>query len=99
MDRYGNRHLFKFRGNDRLQKYSMKYKTVLYPKPDNYDHNDIRWETPDGKVVGFGYMGKADKEIHIQRCPRCHNENYMAQTVCISCGFSPSPVEETHEKA
>lgn len=73
----------------------MTFKTVMYPTPDTHDSNDIRWETEDGRVQGYGYQSKESGDIHIRRCPRCHNENYMSQTVCITCGFSPNPVEKT----
>lgn len=70
----------------------MKFKTVVYPTPKSNDSDDVRWEAPNGSVQGYGFIPKEGEPlIHVVRCPRCHNENYMSQPVCISCGFSPNP--------
>lgn len=77
----------------------MKFKTVMYPTADDHDSDDIRWEAPDGSIQGYGFMSKGvDRTIHVVRCPKCHNENYMAQSVCVHCGFDPNPKEEHEQK-
>lgn len=69
----------------------MLFQTVLYPSDESVGFDDVRWETPNKKVVGFGYRDKSTYMIHVQRCPNCHNENYMAQICCVVCGFNPNP--------
>lgn len=72
--------------------------TNIYPTPDTSDSNDVRWIDQGGVERGFGYMSKqGDKSIHIVRCPMCENENYLHQTICITCGFDPNPEEEKSE--
>lgn len=63
--------------------------TALIQTPDDHDSDTVSWkERENGPLKGYGYRGKeGDDAIHIIRCPVCSNENYMAQEVCIHCGF------------
>lgn len=72
--------------------------TVLQIQPDSYDHDLIYWIDENGEKHGLGMVGKdAGGQriwvIHIVRCPRCDNENYHTQSICVACGFDPTPKE------
>lgn len=66
------------------------YKAVIEKKPGGYDHDDVRWLDGKGEQVGFGYRGRNDGRMHVQRCPSCRKENYamaVASGFCSWCGF------------
>lgn len=67
-------------------------KMVLELSPDSHDSDNVRFMNGE-KQIGFGYRGKSDGRIHIQRCPKCEKENYIlaaAQGPCSFCGFDPN---------
>lgn len=78
----------------------MKFKKMVSGiiKPDK--SRDVRWKAPNGTIQGYGYLSDTDHLIHVIHCPSCGGENYMAQTVCVKCGFDANPEatkEEAHE--
>lgn len=67
---------------------------VIQVTPEDYDSDDVRFEANGEKIEGFGYKSKKDGTIHIMRCPICKRENYLAQPICVWCGFDPLEIEK-----
>lgn len=60
--------------------------------PEDHDSRNVFFKI-DGKVVGYGYQGKSDGKIHVQRCPQCGDENWaiaIAQGNCAWCNYNPN---------
>lgn len=66
----------------------MKYR--IQKTPDTHDSDDICFMDDEGNKIGFGYMGKEDKNVGLMRCPECKRENYALAAMsgcCAFCGF------------
>lgn len=66
------------------------FKAVIEKQPEGYDHDNVRWLNEAGEQIGFGYRGREDGRLHVQRCPKCGKENYVMAVAtghCAWCGF------------
>jgi len=65
---------------------------IITKMPSDYDHDDVRWQdTKTGKITGFGFLPRDNKEIGLQRCLECDSENYalnVSSGICYKCGFN-----------
>jgi hypothetical protein len=74
----------------------MKLELLVFEYKEGHDSDDCTWvgkdKDGDKELRGGGFIpvgGERKGIIHIVRCPECLRENYMSQTVCINCGFTP----------
>lgn len=73
------------------------FEMIIRKKSDNFDHDNIRFkkfpylEGAETEDIGFGFRGKKDGTLGLQRCPVCKMENFATHVItgeCGHCGFS-----------
>lgn len=70
-------------------------KIIITKTPSDHDSDDVRFDV-EGKIKGYGFIGRESKKLYLIRCPECGVENYMPMVssgICAWCGFDANKIK------